>query len=131
MDSSAALVLAQLDATRRTAVASFDNSRLPADIDFDGAQCDLIVSGEHARCLAMDVLARMAVVMAHAQVGGTRMLFTAARDFALTRIAFGHPICAFQSVKHRIAELYGQLEVAPANCIGAAFAYAPDTQSPQ
>ena len=44
----------------------------------------------------------------------------AARDYANTRKAFGQPIGAFQSVKHRIAELYGLVEIARANCIHAA-----------
>ena len=43
-----------------------------------------------------------------------------ARDYANTRRAFGQPIGAFQSVKHRIAELYGLVEVARANCLHAA-----------
>ena len=43
-----------------------------------------------------------------------------ARDYALERKAFGQPIGAFQSVKHRIAELYGLVEIARANCIQAA-----------
>jgi acyl-CoA dehydrogenase len=43
-----------------------------------------------------------------------------ARDYAVTRKAFGQPIGAFQSIKHRIAELYGLIELARANCIHAA-----------
>ena len=120
IDGNPALALAPLDGARRTAVASFDNSRLFADIDFDGTPCELLVSGEGARRLALDVLARMAVVTAHEQVGGAQTLLTTARDYALTRKAFGQPIGAFQSVKHRIAELYGHLEIARANCINAA-----------
>jgi alkylation response protein AidB-like acyl-CoA dehydrogenase len=45
-----------------------------------------------------------------------------ARDYANTRRAFGQPIGAFQSVKHRIAELYGLVEIARANAIRAAAA---------
>ena len=43
-----------------------------------------------------------------------------ARDYAVTRKAFGQPIGAFQSIKHRIAEMYGLVEIARANCIHAA-----------
>ena len=43
-----------------------------------------------------------------------------ARDYANTRKAFGQPIGAFQSVKHRIAEMYGLVEIARANAIHAA-----------
>jgi hypothetical protein len=66
------------------------------------------------------VLARMAVVAAHEQTGGAEALMLIARDYAITRRAFGQVIGAFQSVKHRIAELYGLVEIARANCIAAA-----------
>lgn len=115
-----ALVAADLSAARREAVSSFDNSRLYADIVFDGTPAQLLVQGEDAAALARDVLARMAVVTAHEQVGGAEALLYIARDYALTRKAFGQPIGAFQSIKHRIAELYGLVEVARANCIHAA-----------
>ena len=57
---------------------------------------------------------------AHEQTGGAEALMETARDYALTRRAFGQVIGAFQSVKHRIAELYGFIELARANCIHAA-----------
>jgi acyl-CoA dehydrogenase len=66
------------------------------------------------------VLARMAVVTAHEQVGGAEALLYIARDYAVTRKAFGQFIGAFQSIKHRIAEMYGLVEIARANCIHAA-----------
>src|SRR3546814_14623367 len=47
-------------------------------------------------------------------------MLTTARDYALTRRAFGQPIGAFQSVKHRIAEDYVLVELARANAIHAA-----------
>jgi alkylation response protein AidB-like acyl-CoA dehydrogenase len=62
----------------------------------------------------------MAVVTAHEQVGGAEALLFIARDYANERKAFGQPIGAFQSVKHRIAELYGLVEIARANSIHAA-----------
>ena len=87
---------------------------------FNGTPAAVIASGEAARKLALDVLARMAVVTAHEQVGGAEVLMQIARDYAVTRKAFGQPIGMFQSVKHRIAEMYGLVEIARANCIHAA-----------
>lgn len=115
-----ALVLAELAAAKRDAVDSFDNSRLFADITFADTPATLIAGGEEARILALDVLARMAVVSAHEQVGGAEALLYIARDYAVTRRAFGQLIGAFQSVKHRIAEMYGLVQIARANCIHAA-----------
>lgn len=114
------LVVAELDGAARSAVASYDNSRLYADLAFTGTAASVIASGAAARKLALDVLARMAVVTAHEQVGGAEVLMQVARDYAVTRKAFGQPIGMFQSIKHRIAEMYGLVEIARANCIHAA-----------
>ena len=119
-DSGVVLVAADLAGASRKPVDSYDNSRLYADLSFAGTPATLIASGDAARALALDVLGRMAVVTAHEQVGGAEALLYIARDYALTRKAFGQPIGAFQSIKHRIAEMYGFVEVARANCIHAA-----------
>lgn len=115
-----ALVAAELSGAARAAVNSYDNSRLYADLSFDGTPATLVALGEAARHLALDVLARMAVVTAHEQVGAAEALLYIARDYAVTRKAFGQQIGAFQSIKHRIAEMYGLVEIARANCIHAA-----------
>ena len=119
-DGQPVLVLAELASVSRNLVDSFDNSRLYADLAFDGTPAVVIAQGPAAHALAMDVMARVAVIAAHEQMGGAEALMLIARDYALTRRAFGQPIGAFQSVKHRIAELYGLVEIARANCIHAA-----------
>jgi len=119
-DGRPALALAELSGATRRAVESFDNSRLYADLEFAGTPATLLSEGEAAAVLARDTLARMAVVTAHEQLGGAEALMFIARGYANTRKAFGQPIGAFQSVKHRIAELYTLVEIARANCIHAA-----------
>ena len=114
------LVLAELEDVGRKAVNSYDNSRLYADLQFDETPGIALAEGDSARTQALEILARMAVVTAHEQVGGAEALLYTARDYALTRKAFGQPIGAFQSIKHRIAEMYGLVEIARANCIHAA-----------
>jgi acyl-CoA dehydrogenase len=115
-----ALVLAELGGVAREPICGFDNSRGHAHLGFADAPATLLLEGEDAQSAALDILARMAVVTAHEQVGGAEALLFIARDYANTRKAFGQPIGAFQSVKHRIAELYGLVEIARANCIHAA-----------
>lgn len=125
-DGQPALVLVELAHAVRTPVDSYDNSRLYADLAFAGAPATLLHEGDAAQTLALDVLARMAVVTAHEQVGGAEALLHTARDYAVTRKAFGQPIGAFQSIKHRIAEMYGLVEIARANCIHAAASEGKD-----
>jgi acyl-CoA dehydrogenase len=119
-EGAPALAFAELTSGERRAVDSFDNGRLYADLIFAGTPATLLLAGEAARRAALDALARMAVVTAHEQLGGAEALMLIARDYANSRKAFGQPIGAFQSVKHRIAELYGLVEIARANCVHAA-----------
>ena len=114
------LALAELSGVERTVVESFDNSRCIADIAFTATPAETLAVGEAERAAALDILALQAVVTAHEQTGGAEALMEIARDYAVTRKAFGQPIGAFQSIKHRIAELYGLIELARANCIHAA-----------
>lgn len=114
------LALAELAGVSRKPIESFDNGRLFADLALSDTPATLLLAGDAARVAALNVLARMAVVTAHEQLGGAEALLFLARDYANTRRAFGQPIGAFQSVKHRIAELYGLVEIARANCIHAA-----------
>ncbi|MDE2405678.1 MAG: acyl-CoA dehydrogenase family protein [Sphingomonadales bacterium] len=115
------LALAELDGSvARRGIDSFDNSRLPADLAFGGTAAQVLASGEAAHDLARELMAAWAVVLAFEQLGGAEALLWRARDYAVTRRAFGQPIGAFQSVKHRIAELYGLVEIARANCLHAA-----------
>ncbi|MCW1383631.1 acyl-CoA dehydrogenase family protein [Novosphingobium sp. KCTC 2891] len=119
-DGAPCLVLTGLGDAVVTPIDSYDNTRCHADLAFAGAPAVLLAQGRDARRLAMELLARVAVVLAHEQLGGAEALLFTARDYALTRRAFGQPIGAFQSVKHRIAEMYGLVEIARANAIHAA-----------
>jgi acyl-CoA dehydrogenase len=118
--SGPSLVLVDLTGVDRTAIDSFDNSRCIADLSFADTPADTLATGDAARAAALHILALQAVVTAHEQTGGAEALMEIARDYAVTRKAFGQPIGAFQSIKHRIAELYGLVELARANCIHGA-----------
>lgn len=114
------LVLVDLSKAIRKPIAGFDNARLHADLVFDNTPGIILCEGDGAVEAAIDALIHMAVLTAHEQVGGAEAMMLAARDYALERKAFGQPIGAFQSVKHRLAELYGLVEIARASCYHAA-----------
>ncbi len=101
-------------------IEAFDNSRCYADVLFDAASAEVLVQGPQARDAVRMILARLAVVIAYEQTGGAEALLNAARNYALERRAFGQVIGAFQSVKHRIAEMYALVELSRANAIHAA-----------
>lgn len=114
------LVVAELSDVERSAIGGFDNSRCYAHLGFTDIPAQPLAIDGAAREAALHILALQAVITAHEQTGGAEAMMEIARDYALTRRAFGQVIGAFQSVKHRIAELYGLVELARANCIHAA-----------
>ncbi len=114
------LVAADVGNLSPKAFTTFDNSRCVADFEFDGTPAALLASGPAALDAALHILALQSVVTSHEQTGGAEALMLRARDYANTRRAFGQVIGSFQSVKHRIAEMYGLVEIARANAIHAA-----------
>lgn len=114
------LALAALAGVERSAAMTYDNTRVAADLRFAATPARELARGAAALAAARDVLAAQVVVTAHEQAGGAEALMERARDYAVTRRAFGQPIGAFQSVKHRIAELYVLVELARANAVHAA-----------
>lgn len=118
-DGAPALVVAPLAEAGRRLLNTWDNSRCTADLTLAGQEATELARGDAALTIARDVLAAQAVIVAHEQTGGAEALMERARDHAVTRRAFGQPIGAFQSVKHRIAELYVGVELARAAAIHA------------
>jgi acyl-CoA dehydrogenase len=116
------LALADLAGISRPALSTYDPARCHADLAFKDTPATILAQGPAALTIAREVLARMAVACAYEQLGAAEALLFIARDYAKTRKAFGQPIGAFQAVKHRIAELYGLVEIARANCAAAAEA---------
>jgi acyl-CoA dehydrogenase len=114
------LIVAALAAVERKGFNSFDNSRCSADLHFADTPATELVRGEAARDAALTLLALQSVVTAHEQTGGAEALLERTRDYANTRRAFGQVIGAFQSVKHRIAEMYALVELARAGALHAA-----------
>lgn len=104
----------------RSLLDTFDNSRCTADLTFDNVEAQELPGASDALACARAILRLQAVIVSFEQVGGAQKMLTTARDYALTRRAFGQPIGAFQSVKHRIAEDYVLVELARANAIHAA-----------
>jgi alkylation response protein AidB-like acyl-CoA dehydrogenase len=123
-DASGAALLAIADlrqpgVTRET-LETIDNSRCTATLDFDGLPATPVVAAD-GHAAAFDLLSRYALFVAAEQVGGAEACMELARDYANERHAFGQPIGKFQAVKHAIAEVYVQVQIARANVFEAAW----------
>ncbi len=70
---------------------------------------------------ALDVLwDQMCVALAHEMIGGAEQLFNSTIEYMKVRVQFGRPIGSFQALKHRVADLLLELELAKAMTHGAA-----------
>jgi len=67
---------------------------------------------------------RAAILTAFEQLGGAQRCLDIAVAYAKERYAFGQPIGAFQAVKHKLAALHVEIELARANAYYGAFALA-------
>ena len=123
-------VLALVDLTaqgvERTTLESFDPSRSLAKLVFRGAPAELLGSEAKGATQIENLLDRAAVLMGFEQIGAATRAFEITREFTLGRYAFGRPIASFQAVKHRLADLYAQIEIARSNGYYAAWALSTD-----
>jgi len=111
----------------RKAIRSIDPSRSLATLHFDGAPAQLLGGEASGWVTVQRLLDRAAVLMAFEQVGGATRAFEITREYTLGRYAFGRSIASFQAVKHRLADLYVEIELARSNCYYGAWALENDT----
>jgi len=122
------LVLVDLNGpgVTRQELDSMDPSRPLAQLRFDGASAELIGSEGGGAELASRVLDRAAALMAFEQLGCAQRALEITREFVMGRYAFGRPIASFQAIKHRLADLWCEIELARSNCYWAAWALEND-----
>ena len=125
-DGVPGLYLVDLDAAgiERTALESFDPSRSQARIEFNAAPCERLGRAD-AQAIST-LLDRAAVLTAFEQIGAAERAFEITREFILGRYAFGKPIAANQAIKHRMADLWCEIELARSNAYYAAWALSND-----
>jgi alkylation response protein AidB-like acyl-CoA dehydrogenase len=119
-DGKARLFLVDLDAegVGREAVATLDPTRDAARITFDRAPCEPI-----GTAATLDhILDRAAVLLAFEQVGGADRCLEQAIEFATMRYAFGRPIGSQQAIKHKLADMYVNNQIARSNAYYGAWA---------
>jgi acyl-CoA dehydrogenase len=111
--------------TRKT-LQSFDPSRSMARIDFDSAPAELLGQEGRGAELASQLLDRAAVLTAFEQLGAAQACFDGTKEFTLGRYAFGRPVASFQAIKHRLADMWCELELARSNAYYGAWALSGD-----
>jgi acyl-CoA dehydrogenase len=119
-----ALTLVDLKAkgVTRKAQDSIDPSRKHAELAFDNADAEPLGKTGEGWSLASRVLDRAAILMAFEQVGGADTCLAMAKEYAVSRYAFGRPIGSYQAIKHKLADMYVNTELARSNAYFGAWA---------
>lgn len=110
------------EGVRRTALAGLDLTREVASIELQETPASVL-----APTMDLEVLLDLSLVLLSAeQVGVAQRVHDVALAWAKERIQFDRPIGQFQAIKHQIADLYMDLELARSsldNAVEAADAY--------
>jgi alkylation response protein AidB-like acyl-CoA dehydrogenase len=124
------LVLAELGAggVKRESVTGFDPSRSLARLSFEGAPAELLGEEGKGAELADQILDRAAVLMAFEQLGGAERAFELTVEFTQGRYAFGRPISSFQALKHRMADMWVEIQLARSHAYYGAWALSNEAE---
>jgi len=118
--------LARVDAAAATVepVVSLDMSRQLADVTLDGVPVEIVLpDGEPA---VRRALLAGAALLASEQVGVARWCLEETLAYLKVRTQFGRVVGGFQALKHRLADLFTDVEGASAVAVNAAAALAAD-----
>ena len=113
----------------RETLTTLDPTRGAAKLSFNGATAERLGGAGEGLDLYDQVSNRAAVLLAFEQVGGADRALEMARDYALSRYAFGRPIGSYQAIKHKLADMYVKNELARSNAYYGAWAL--DTDAPE
>ena len=124
------LALFTLDANaggvQRRLLESMDPTRKLAQIELRGAQATLLGNlGDGAQAI-LRTLDQAAIALANEMVGGAQTMLDSAVSYAKLRVQFGRTIGSFQAIKHKLADMLLNVELAKSAAYYAAQAAAVD-----
>jgi alkylation response protein AidB-like acyl-CoA dehydrogenase len=117
-------VAGDADGLTRTALATMDQTRKQARLEFSGTPAKLLGTEGEGWPVLSRVLDLAAVALAAEQVGGAQMCLDMSVDYAKVRVQFGRPIGSFQAIKHKCADMLLEVESAKSAAYYAGWAAA-------
>ncbi len=109
---------------KRHLLKSMDATRKIARIDFQAAQAQLLGNPEDGANALGRTLDQASIALANEMVGGAQTLLDSAVNYAKMRVQFGRPIGSFQAIKHKVADMLLDVELARSAAYYAAQAAA-------
>lgn len=127
-EGSSVLVLVDLatgsDQLSREPVKSVDPLLGAALISFDHSPAQALVDCTDGEAALARLFDRAAVMLAFEQLGGADRCLDLAVDYVKERETFGRSVGSYQAVKHKLARMYAQNELARSNAYYGAWALA-------
>jgi alkylation response protein AidB-like acyl-CoA dehydrogenase len=109
---------------QRFPLESMDPTRKIARIEFHGARALLLGNlGEGAQAI-LTTLDQATTALANEMVGGAQKMLDSAVSYAKLRVQFGRTIGSFQAIKHKLADMLLDVELAKSSAYYAAQAAA-------
>lgn len=126
----ASLVLVELGSAGvgRRPLAAIDPSRKLARLEFHGVPAERLGGPGQGGKLLRSIHERAAVLLAFEQVGLAEACLHMAREYTSNRYAFGRPVASFQAIKHKLADMFVELELARSNAYYGAWALSSGSQ---
>ncbi len=109
---------------QRRLLDSMDPTRKIAHIDFRGAHSKLLGSLDAGAAPILRTLDQAAIALANEMVGGAQTMLDSAVSYSKLRVQFGRPIGSFQAIKHKLADMLLEVELAKSAAYYAAQAAA-------
>ena len=118
------LFLVSLDCPEVTSEAldGFDMLRRYATLRFADVAADRLPGSSASALQALEN--GTAIYTAFEQIGGAEACLLMARDYAVARKTFGRSVASYQAIKHKLADLLVEIELARSNAYYAAWALA-------
>ena len=106
---------------------NIDESRGYYSVSFNDAIAEIIGDEESGWSNLEKIMDHAAVLFSFEQIGGAQASLDMANTYAKERYAFGRPIGSFQSMKHKLADMYVALTLAKSNSFYGAWALSSNT----
>ena len=117
-------VAGDADGLTRTPLATMDQTRKQARLEFSGTPAKLLGTEGEGWPVLSRVLDLAAVALAAEQVGGAQRCLDMSVEYAKERVQFGRPIGSFQAIKHKCADMLLEVESAKSAAYYAGWAAA-------
>ncbi len=106
---------------------TIDPTRPACTVNLKSVNCEMLGEKGSGWNMIENIFNRAAVLFSFEQVGGAQVSLDEAKKYSLERFAFGRPIGSFQSLKHRMADMYVKIELARSNAYYGAWALSTDS----